>query len=218
MDAPRKEPTPRPAARGLEVREMTREWLAGRLAQGVPHGALLEGDHGGSVIPDLTPAAVLVPIVNRVHGMTVLLTQRTAHLSDHAGQVSFPGGRAEAADGSLVATALRETREEVGIERHRIEVLGQLPVYTTRTGYRVTPVVGLLQPPFEVVPDAYEVAEVFEVPLAFLLDPANHQRHSRMHEGVMRHFWAMPYANYYIWGATAGMLRNLYRCLVDELD
>jgi 8-oxo-dGTP pyrophosphatase MutT (NUDIX family) len=218
MDALRKELAPPATGRNPVLQEMTREWLVDRLAHGVPQGALLEGDHGGSAIPELTPAAVLVPIVNRLDGMTLLLTQRTAHLNDHAGQVSFPGGRAEAEDGSLVATALREIREEVGIEPHRIEVLGQLPEYTTRTGYRVTPVVGLLQPPFEVAPDAFEVAEVFEVPLAFLLDPSNHQRHSRLHEGVMRHFWAMPYANYYIWGATAGMLRNLYRCLMHDAD
>lgn len=197
---------------------MTRERVAERLARGAPQGVLLEGDHGGSMLPDLTAAAVLVPIVGRRDGPTVMLTQRTAHLSDHAGQVSFPGGRAEAGDDSLVATALREMHEEVGVEPARVEVLGQLPEYTTRTGYRVTPVVGWLKPPVELAPDSFEVAEVFEVPLAFLLDPANHQRHSLMHEGVMRHFWAMPYADYYIWGATAGMLRNLYHYLAGDPD
>ncbi len=157
----------------------------------------------------LTPAAVLFPIVLREAGHTVLLTQRTAHLRDHAGQISFPGGRVELDDLSPVHTALRETEEEIGLPRERIEVLGFLPEYRTGTGFRVTPVVGLVQPPFVLHPDPFEVAEVFEVPLAFLLDPDNHQDHSMHYRGALRHFFAMPYGDYFIWGATAGMIRSL---------
>lgn len=162
-------------------------------------------------VPDLplTPAAVLFPIVLRDGGHTVLLTQRTAHLRDHAGQISFPGGRVEAEDISPSHTALRETEEEIGLPRERIEILGFLPEYRTGTGFRVTPVVALVRPPFELQADPFEVAEVFEVPLAFLLDPANHQRHSIHYRGALRSYFAMPYGEYFIWGATAGMIRSL---------
>jgi 8-oxo-dGTP pyrophosphatase MutT (NUDIX family) len=137
------------------------------------------------------------------------LTQRTAHLRDHAGQVSFPGGRVEADDPSPVHTALRETEEEIGLPRERVEVLGFLPEYRTGTGFRVTPVVARVRPPFSLVLDPFEVAEAFEVPLSFLLDPANHKRHSLHYRGALRHFFAMPYGDYFIWGATAGMIRSL---------
>jgi len=157
----------------------------------------------------LTPAAVLFPIVLRDGGQTVLLTQRTAHLRDHAGQISFPGGRVEAEDLSPSHTALRETEEEIGLSRERIEILGFLPEYRTGTGFRVTPVVALVQPPFDLLPDPFEVAEVFEVPLAFLLDPVNHQQHSLHYRGALRNYFAMPYGDYFIWGATAGMIRSL---------
>lgn len=157
----------------------------------------------------LTPAAVLFPIVLRDDGHTVLLTQRTAHLRDHAGQVSFPGGRVEAHDASPTDTALRETEEEIGLSRERIEIVGFLPEYRTGTGFRVTPVVALVRPPFDLQPDPFEVAEIFEVPLAFLIDPANHQRHSMHYRGALRHYFAMPYGEYFIWGATAGMIRSL---------
>ena len=163
---------------------------------------------GGEDLP-LTSAAVLFPIVLRDTGHTVLLTQRTAHLRDHAGQISFPGGRVEIEDLSPIHTALRETEEEIGLTRDHIRILGFLPEYRTGTGFRVTPVVALVQPPFELRPDPFEVAEVFEVPLSFLLDPANHQRHSIHYQGAMRHFFAMPYGDYFIWGATAGMIRSL---------
>lgn len=163
----------------------------------------------GFEFTELTPAAVLFPIVQRAGGHTVLLTQRTAHLRDHGGQISFPGGRVEAGDPSPVHTALRETEEEIGLTRDHVEILGFLPEYHTGTGFRVTPVVALLMPPFELAPDPFEVAEVFEVPLAFLLDPANHQRHSLHYRGALRHFFAMPYGDHFIWGATAGMIRSL---------
>lgn len=157
----------------------------------------------------LTPAAVLFPIVLRDGGQTVLLTQRTAHLRDHAGQISFPGGRVEVEDLSPSHTALRETEEEIGLSREHVEILGFLPEYRTGTGFRVTPVVALVNPPFALHLDAFEVAEAFEVPLAFLLDPANHQRHSLHYRGALRNYFAMPYGDYFIWGATAGMIRSL---------
>ncbi|WP_371869699.1 CoA pyrophosphatase [Duganella flavida] len=163
-----------------------------------------------------TPASVLVPLVLRPSGLTVLLTQRTAHLTDHAGQVSFPGGRAEDYDADAIDTALRETEEEIGLARSHVDVLGMLPNYLTGTGYCVTPVVALVQPPFEVAADPDEVAAIFEVPLAFLMDGANHQRLSVDLPGGRRSFYAMPYEGYYIWGATAGMLRNLFHFLRAE--
>ncbi len=168
------------------------------------------GMHGS--LP-LTPAAVLIGLVERADGMTVLLTRRTDHLDHHPGQVSFPGGHSEPDDDTAQATALRETEEETGLHRRHIDVVGELDIYETRTGFSITPVVALITPPFDLSPDSFEVAEVFEVPLDFLLDPANHQRHCRVFEGREREFYAMPYGDYYIWGATAGMLINLYQVL-----
>ncbi len=170
--------------------------------------ALLRGNR-------ITAASVLLPLVQRPEGLTMLLTQRTAHLTDHAGQISFPGGRAEEYDASPEDTALRETEEEIGLSRAHIDIVGRLPDYVTGTGYRVTPVVGLVMPPFELAPDDNEVAEVFEVPLAFLMDAANHRRLSfDLPEGAgRRSFYAMPYQRFFIWGATAGMLRNLFHFL-----
>ena len=163
----------------------------------------------------MTAASVLIPLVQRPEGLSMLLTQRTAHLTDHAGQISFPGGRAEDYDASAIDTALRETEEEIGLDRRHIEIVGTLPDYVTGTGYRVTPVVGLITPPFVLTPDANEVAEIFEVPLAFLMDAANHRRLSfDLPEGAgRRSFYAMPYERFFIWGATAGMLRNLFHFL-----
>lgn len=158
-------------------------------------------------------AAVLVPIVRRPTGLTVLLTQRTAHLRDHAGQVSFPGGRCEAADASPIETALRESSEEVGIERNQVEILGTLPDYFTGTGFRVTPVVGLVSPPLNLRLDDFEVAEAFESPLAYLLDEANYRRESMTYDGRTRTYWAVPWQEYFIWGATAGMLVSLREAL-----
>lgn len=177
------------------------------------------GDHDGN--PGLTPpaelrdAAVLVPLVERPGGLTVLLTQRTAHLAAHAGQVSFPGGGVEPADTGPEDTALRETEEEVGLPRERVEVVGRLDTYVTRTGFRVTPVVALVRPPFTLAPDPYEVAEVFEVPLSFILSPEGRRRESREWKGALRHFWVFPYQDRYIWGATAGMLVNLCDVLAE---
>jgi 8-oxo-dGTP pyrophosphatase MutT (NUDIX family) len=155
------------------------------------------------------PAAVLVPIIERPEGMTVLLTKRTDHLHDHAGQISFPGGRVDDCDESPVHAALRETHEEVGIDPSLISVAGRLATYRTVTGYAVVPFVGFVVPDFTLRLDAFEVAEAFEVPLEFLIDETNHQRHSGVFRGVKRHWYAMPYEDYYIWGATAGMLVDL---------
>ena len=165
-------------------------------------------------------ASVLVPLILRDQGLTVLLTQRTDHLNDHPGQISFPGGRAEPDDANATATALREAHEEIGLHARHIDVLGELPTYTTGTGFIVTPVVALIEPPFTVEADPFEVAEVFEVPLAFLMAPANHRRHGVEFAGTRREFLSMPWQTndaeprrYFIWGATAAMLRNFYRFL-----
>ncbi len=178
------------------------------------------GDHDlnpGMGPPDkLTPAAVLIPLVARDDGVTLLLTQRTDHLANHPGQVSFPGGHVDPGDGSPEETALRETEEEVGLDRKHIKIIGRLADYWTRTGFSVVPVVGIVTPPFDIEPDPHEVAEVFEVPMDFLMDPANHERRSREYKGTVRQFYAMPYNGYYIWGATAGMLVDLYDVLLGE--
>lgn len=171
-------------------------------------------------------ASVLVPLVLRAGQLAVLLTQRTDHLADHAGQISFPGGRAEPEDADAIATALRETEEEVGLARRHIEVIGSLPTYTTVTNFVVTPVVALVEPDFTARPDPVEVAAVFEVPLAFLMNPAHHQRHAFESPSGRREFYSMPWqpapdereahddaAERFIWGATAAMLRNFYRFL-----
>jgi 8-oxo-dGTP pyrophosphatase MutT (NUDIX family) len=154
-------------------------------------------------------AAVLVPLVQRPEGTTVLLTRRTENLARHAGQISFPGGRIEADDASPEAAALREAREEIGLEPSHVEILGRLDTYWTRTGFEITPVVAAVNPPFDLAPDGSEVAEVFEVPFGFIADPRNHERHSREWNGQTRYFYVLPYPRYYIWGATAGMLVNL---------
>jgi 8-oxo-dGTP pyrophosphatase MutT (NUDIX family) len=163
--------------------------------------------------PVLKAAAVLLPIVARPAELSVLFTRRTAHLRAHSGQISFPGGRVEGRDASPEETALRETQEEIGLAPARVEILGRLADYHTRTGYRVTPVVGLVSLPFALRLDTHEVDEAFEVPLSFLLDPANHQRHSREFQGRQVQYYAIPYHDHYIWGATAGMLVNFYRHL-----
>lgn len=180
------------------------------------------GDHdlNPGMVPPVQnrPAAVLIPIVERDEGLTMLLTKRSEDLPVHPGQVSFPGGRAESHDDGPVDTALRETEEEVGIHRRHIDVVGQLDLYRTRTGFEITPVVGLLTPPFDMRAEPMEVQEIFEVPLGFFLDRGNHERHSREWNNQIRSFYAMPYGDYYIWGATAGMLVNFVDVLLPRVD
>ncbi|OWQ88762.1 coenzyme A pyrophosphatase [Roseateles aquatilis] len=218
---------------------LTAAWLRDRFLH--PPASLepeIPGD--GGVFPgrEATQAAVLIPLVQRAEGLQVLLTQRTAHLRDHAGQISFPGGRAEPEDGSPERTALREAEEEIGLHGAFVDLIGQLPVYRTVTAYEVTPVVALVRPGFDLRLDSFEVAEAFEVPLEFLMNPAHHHRHDFEYEIAggfgRRQFLSMPWTGpglavssadpdvaltaatpkeFFIWGATAAMLRNLYRFL-----
>jgi 8-oxo-dGTP pyrophosphatase MutT (NUDIX family) len=186
--------------------------------QSRPYDPAIDGPMGLApiVVPveSRIPAAVLVPLVARETGFSVILTQRTSDLKAHAGQISFPGGRMEPTDADAEAAALREACEEIGLPRAQVEILGRLDPYRTVTGFDVTPVVGALTPPLALKPDPTEVADIFEVPLAFFLDAANHQRHTRVIAGgATRAYYAMPYGDRYIWGATAGMLLNLYEVL-----
>ncbi len=164
----------------------------------------------------VTEAAVLVPLVNRAAGVQVLLTQRTAHLRDHGGQVSFPGGRVEPEDADREATALREMNEEIGLASDCVTLLGRLPGYEIPSGFRITPVVGWIEPPFTLVPDVFEVADIFEAPLDYFLDLANYQRREYHFRGRHRHYLAIPYDGRYIWGATAGMLYSLCRMMNEK--
>ena len=203
--------------------QLTARAVLERFAQPPAWSVEFSGD--GRRFDDRPPvaASVLVPLVLRPGELRVLLTQRTAHLKDHAGQVSFPGGRSEADDSDAVETALREAHEEIGLERAHVDVIGFLPVYTTVTSFEVTPVVALVRPGFTLKLDAFEVAEAFEVPLSFLMTPAHHRRHVVEVGGLRRQFLSMPWApaaeeaahsrSYFIWGATAAILRNFYRFL-----
>lgn len=186
-----------------------------RLASGLPVPPLPVGSDFSlnGIVPapeKYRPASVLVPIVDRGSEVTVLLTQRTEDMPSHAGQVAFPGGRQQANDADAVATALRETEEEVGLDRKFVEVIGSYDHYLTGTGFEITPVVGIVTPGFTVRADPREVADVFEVPLGHFLDEVNHRIDSRQYQGRERRFYAMPYGQRYIWGATAGMLKNLH--------
>lgn len=178
-----------------------------------------KGDHdlnGKDFYPEKTrDAAVLILLVRKGAGeeAQILLTQRTDHLAHHPGQISFPGGRCEKQDENVIMTALRETEEEVGIDPAFIDVIGELTPYITRTGFRIHPIVGVISAPYFSHPDPHEVAEIFEVPLSFLLNETNHIKESRIFEGKARYFWAMPYEERYIWGATAGIIRDFYDCL-----
>ena len=192
-----------------------------RLASGLPVSHLpADNDfslNGVMPVPDKwRPAAVLIPLVNHASGVTVLLTQRTEEMPSHAGQVAFPGGRRDEHDVDATDTALREAEEEVGLARHFVEVVGAVDLYRTGTGYEITPVVGIVTPGFTTRADPREVADVFEVPLAHFLDERNHRIDSRkVAEGRERRFYAMPYGERYIWGATAGMLKNLQFILTN---
>ena len=201
---------------GARALEIDVGWLRRHFAVSPVSVEAVYGDQDARPDPSfLKSAAVLLPIVARPDELTVLFTRRTEHLRAHSGQISFPGGRIEEGDASEQAAALRETQEEIGIAASSIEVVGRLADYHTRTGFRVTPVVGLVAVPFTLRVDAHEVDEVFEVPLSFLLDPANHQKHNREFQGRQVQYYAIPYHDYYIWGATAGMLVNFYRHLAS---
>ena len=165
-----------------------------------------------------TPAAVLIPIVNRPDGLTLLLTQRSDTLPDHPGQISFPGGRQEPEDPTSADTALRESFEEIGLPPDRVEILGAVGRYETVTGYSVTPVAGWVEPPFSLITDPIEVADVFEVPLVFVLDPANFVQREREVAGRSRHFFACPFGDRYIWGATAAMILLFYYALAVPIE
>lgn len=202
----------------LPPERLDADWLRNRLAN-QPDWAVEDDEERHwrqlQLANPIRPAAVLIGIVPRPEGSTILFTQRTADLTDHPGQIAFPGGRVEDSDGSPIETALRETEEEIGLSRGHIDVIGRLPDYSTGTGYRVAPIVALINPPFDLRPDAREVADVFEVPMAFLMNGANHeQRTVRLPGQTMRRtFYAMPYKQYFIWGATAAMVRNLFHLL-----
>jgi 8-oxo-dGTP pyrophosphatase MutT (NUDIX family) len=190
------------------------DWLRARFANPPEWSPESADEHLWRRTRAPVPAAVLIPVVSRPHGPTLLFTLRTEHLTAHAGQVSFPGGRVEAQDASAIDTALRESEEEIGLQRRHVEVLGALPDYFTGTGYQVTPVVGIVHPPLDLSADPFEVAEIFEVPLAFLMDGTNHQKRTvEIPNGGRRTFYSMPYERFFIWGATAGMLRNLFHFL-----
>jgi 8-oxo-dGTP pyrophosphatase MutT (NUDIX family) len=182
----------------------------GRLAGDEGHQGV-----GSSAGRGRTPAAVLLGLVARPDGPSVILTQRTAHLRDHAGQISLPGGRIEATDDGPAAAALREAFEEIGLPPEKVELLGGLRHYDTITGFRIHPVVGWIEPPVDLAPHPVEVAEAFELPLAFVLDPANHRRDSYERNGERRRFYVLPYRDRYIWGATAGILVNFARLLLE---
>lgn len=198
----------------LPPERLQASWLRERLAHPVAWVPELPDDLRER-FPALRRAAVLMPLVQRPAGLTVLLTRRTAHLNHHAGQISFPGGVTEELDASAIETALREAEEEVGLARRHVEVIGVLPDHVTASSFQVTPVIGLATPPFALQAESNEVADIFEVPLAFLMDGMHHQRLSfEFPDGAgRRSFYAMPYQRYFIWGATAGMLRNLFHLL-----
>ena len=191
-----------------------------RLASGlpVPRPPLGSDFSLNGVVPapaTFRAAAVLVPLVLREPAITVLLTQRTDDMPSHAGQIAFPGGRTQKEDADAVATALRETEEEVGLSRTFVDVVGAVDTYRTGTGYEITPIVGIVRPGFTTHADPREVADVFEVPLEHFLDERNHRIDSRLYQGRERRYYAMPYGDRYIWGATAGMLKNLHFVLTS---
>lgn len=173
------------------------------------------GDHTINEGRPARPAAVLIPVVSRPEP-TILLTQRSGDLPDHSGQIAFPGGKIDPGDATPLDAALREAEEEIGLDRRHVRPLAYMPPFLSRTGYLITPVIGLVVPPFDLTINPREVVDAFEVPLAFLMDPKNHQRQSREWQGQVRHFYAMPYGDRYIWGITAGILRNLWERLADQ--
>ena len=199
-----------------------------RLTLDVPHGLAdpnvipKRGDHDADPVMEaiakvrpIRPAAVLIPVVAHPEP-TVILTTRTAHLADHGGQIAFPGGKIDAGDESPAAAAVREAREEIGLEADFVEPVGYLDVYMTTRGFRIVPTIARVSPGFSLTLNRHEVEDAFEVPLAFLMELTNHQRHSRDWEGMTRHYYAIPFDKRYIWGVTAGILRNLHERIYRE--
>jgi 8-oxo-dGTP pyrophosphatase MutT (NUDIX family) len=179
--------------------------------------AVTGGDHvmnPDMTVSDYREAAVLVPVVAREDGATVILTQRTAHLPSHAGQIAFPGGKIDPSDNGPAAAALRETEEEIGLPKDRVKIVGYLDRYLSRTGFRIAPVLGRIEPGYTLALNRHEVEDVFEVPLGFLLDPANHRRASKVFIGRERYFYEIPFGDRYIWGVTAGIVRGLYEQVI----
>ncbi len=168
--------------------------------------------------PELKPAAVLLPIVKHPQDMGIILTKRTEHLHHHAGQICFPGGCAEACDDGPIATALRETEEEIGLRRDYVEIAGSLDAYKTGTGFIITTIVGFVKPGFSLKPDSFEVADIFEIPLDFVLNSKNHQRETMFHQGKKRQYYVLRYQERFIWGATAGILVNFSKKVQDCLN
>ncbi len=200
----------------IHSERLSPEWIRSRFANPPEWQPEVRSDSRLLTITEPpTPASVLIPIVVRDQGAVMLLTRRSEHLHDHPGQVSFPGGRTEENDVSPAETALREAEEEIGLHRQHVDVIGALPEYITASNYRVTPIVSIVRPPFGLKPDPFEVAEVFEVPLSFLMNGTNYQRiQADFPRGLgRRSFYAIPYEQHFIWGATAAMLRNLFHFL-----
>lgn len=200
----------------LDQSRLNLAWIRQRFDHPPEWQPEITGEH--SLFPagrNFTDASVLLAMVERESGLHLLFTRRTAHLAQHPGQISFPGGRVDAEDSSVIETALREAQEEIGLNREHVDVFGTLPDYFTATGYRVTPVVAAVKSLPALESNVNEVAEIFEVPLAYLMNGRIHQRRSGvfLHQQTRRSFYAMPYQNYFIWGATAGMLRNLFHFL-----
>lgn len=205
------------SARAAHELRLSQDDISARLAR----PAVQPGTHDTHVIAlpadaRVTLAAVLIPLVPRGDELHVLLTQRTPHLKDHPSQISFPGGRVEGGDQDRIETALREAEEEIGLARAQVAILGTLPDYDMPSGFRISPVIGWVEPPFTLTLDPFEVESAFEVPLSFLLNPANHQRRRYVFNGRERDYLAMPYEGRYIWGATAGMLQRLSQQLADD--
>jgi 8-oxo-dGTP pyrophosphatase MutT (NUDIX family) len=210
-------PTHTPASTDHRAHVWTRAEIAARLARPAAAPGAID-THVVALPPEarVMLAAVLVPLIPRADEVHVLLTQRTAHLNDHPSQISFPGGRVEGGDENRIETALREAREEIGLDRARVDILGLLPDYDMPSGFRISPVVGWIEPPFAIALDPFEVESAFEVPLSFVLDPANHQRRRYDFNGRSRDYLAIPYRGRYIWGATAGMLQRLSQQLAAD--
>lgn len=194
--------------------------FAERVRSWQPDHIDITGDHAlnpefeqAMVTAKMRDAAVLVPVVDRGPGATVLLTQRTDRLRQHSGQIAFPGGAIDPEDGTAEHAALREANEEIGLAAERAEIIGNLPRYLTGSGFSITPVLAVVKTPFDLHPNPDEVADIFEVPLSFLMNPANHRRESRILNGKERFYYAMPYNERFIWGITAGIIRGLYERL-----